>query len=88
MKSEQKNQIGFPEYLERISVEQKNQIGFPELLDEILDWVDEISAKAWLKWTEDEEKKRKIKKTEQHAKKSLESTRQYSRRKVCLPQTS
>jgi hypothetical protein len=61
MKSEQKNQIGFPEYLERINVEQKNQIGFPEVLDEILDWVDEISAKAWLKWTENEEKKRKIK---------------------------
>jgi hypothetical protein len=60
MKIEMKNQIGFPELLNRISVEQKNQTDFPELLDEILDWVNEISAKAWLKWAKDEEKRRKM----------------------------
>jgi hypothetical protein len=60
MKIELKNKIGFPELLDSIRIEQKNRIDFPELLDEILDWVDEISAKSWLKWAKDENKKRKI----------------------------
>ena len=51
-KSEQKTELGFLERIDKVGVEQKTKIAFIERIDK-------ISAKAWLKWAEDEDKKRK-----------------------------
>ena len=58
--------------------QQQTEIVFLELIDELkkqrtetsfLEFIDESSTKAWLKWTKDEEKKRRTKKTDKSAKK-------------------
>jgi hypothetical protein len=45
-------ELGFLERIEEINPEQKSEIAFVEYLDE-------ASAKAWVKWARGEEKKRK-----------------------------
>ena len=51
MKSKQKTLNGLFLLLDKFNAEHKTHIGFLDLLDE-------LSAEAWLKWAENEEKKR------------------------------
>jgi hypothetical protein len=57
----QQTESVFPQLIGELSLEERTE--------SFLERIDESSTKAWLKWAEDEEKKRSIKKTSKFAKK-------------------